>query len=320
MIQEDMFLSRPGGTVELNEPTILWTGELSGPLKLLLNASGLVAWLTGQLGNVSAMKQRLRNGYNGRFSDAVTHYDEVGQDYYANIAMALLEDFDLRNKEVLDVGCGTGILSAICLDRNPASLICADISEHMLEQCKTKINARGHARERIEFWETDAESLPFKDNSVDVVVSSMMLGMIPNQLKAIFEMKRVLRSGGMLAFSIHGPGHYREGIEALLTAITLRYYLNYRFEFWQRTEIEVQDMLVDAGLDDIRTKRLKWFDRFERSDETFDFFASTSSLWWYDKVPPELRERESARIRSSFKRKNVTQITSDVVFAYAKKR
>jgi len=51
------------------------------------------------------------------------------------------------------------------------------------------------------------------------------------------------------------------------------------------------------------------------STEVFDFFASTSSLWWYDRLPLELREKETEKTREYFQRKEIKSITSDVVLA-----
>jgi hypothetical protein len=61
-------------------------------------------------------------------------------------------------------------------------------------------------------------------------------------------------------------------------------------------------------------------ERMEDGGRVFDFFASTTGLWWYHRLPPEIRNKEKDKTRAYFQRKNVTEITSDIVFAYGSKK
>ena len=195
---------------------VFWTGKLSPSLWLIVNTGSALAWVTGNARNTSAMKQRHRNGYNGVYSDYVSRYDELGLDHFNKISTKLLEKVGISGKEVLDLGCGTGVLSLLALEKGAAKMVCSDISKTMIDQCRAKIALKGYSDKIIEFREMDAESLPLSDNSVDVIISSMVLGMIPDQAKAVAEMTRVLRPGGTIAISTQGPGYFMEAIEALL--------------------------------------------------------------------------------------------------------
>jgi ubiquinone/menaquinone biosynthesis C-methylase UbiE len=300
--------------------TLFWTGKISFPLRLMVNTASFIAWITGNARNTSAMKHRMKNGYNGEYSDYIHRYDELGSSHYAKISKKLIEKVNCSGKEVIDVGCGTGILSVIALEKGAAKMTCVDISRLMLEKCKAKIIAEGYSDNLIKFYEADAERLPFDDKCCDVVLLNMVLGMIPNQQATITELARVLRPNGTIALSTHGPGHYMEAVEAGLKVMTMRYFLDHRFEFWQRDEDEVKSLLINAGLKDIHTERLTWIDELENGSEVFDFFASTSSLWWYDRLPRDLREKEAEKTREYFQRKEIKSITSDVVLAYGIKK
>lgn len=300
-------------------PSVFWTGKLSPSMKLMVNISNVLAWLTGNARDTAAMKQRMKLGYEGAYTDHVTRYDELGMGHYAKVARELLEGVDLRDKEVLDVGCGTGVLSLLALEQGAAKVVCGDLSEYMLDQCRTKATAEGYSANRVDFRQLDAESLPFDDSSFDAVVSGMVLGLVPNQEGIVTEMTRVLHPSGTLALSTHGPDHYFEANDAAFRAISKRYVLGYRLEFWPRKETEIRRILAQAGLVDIRTRRLTWQDGFETGGKAYDFFAATSASWWYAKFPPDKIARDSQITRDYFERKRVTQITQDVILAYGRK-
>lgn len=285
-------------------------------MKLMANLNSLLALVTGNAMNTAAMKRRMRLGYEGTCSDHVTHYDEFGLEHYAKIATALLEGVDVREKEILDVGCGTGIVSNLVLKQSPAMVICGDASEYMLGQCRKKITTLGDVAKKVDFRQLDAESLPYADRSFDVVVSGMLLGLVPNQQKALTEMARVLRTGGLLAFSTHAPECWWETGDAAFRAIPKRYTLGYRIEYWPREGREIQRMLVRAGLTDVQIRKLFWQDNFETGGKAYDFFASVSASWWNAKLPPDKIKAISKKTREYFERHKVTRITHDIVLAY----
>lgn len=301
-------------------PTLLWTGKISLPLRLMVNMGSIIAWITGNARDSSAMKERMKDGYNGKYSDYINKYDELASFHYEKISNTLIQKIDCNGKEVVDVGCGTGILSFIALEKGASKMSCVDISKLMLEKCREKSITEGYTDDLISFHEGDAERLPFNDATYDVVLLNMVLGMVPNQQETITELTRILRPGGTIALSAHGPAHYMEAIEAGVKSMNMRYFLGHRFEFWPRDENEIKTFFMNAGLDNTQTERLTWIDKFENGGEVFDFFASTSGLWWYHRLPAEIRNKETEKTRTYFQRKNVTEITSDVVFAFGSKK
>jgi len=300
-------------------PSIFWTGRLSPLLKMMVNFSNVIAWITGNARDTAAMRQRIKNGYNRTVTDDVTRYDEVGIEHYTKISQVLLEKISLRGKTVLDIGCGTGILSFLALQRNAAKVVCGDISEYMLGQCEKKANALGYKSNEIEFRQFEANSLPFGKNTFDIVMSGMVLGLIPNQKDAVAEMIRVLKPGGTIGIATHGPELYFEACETTFKAIPLRLVFGYRVEFWPVQEKEISSMFSKAGLTDILTKRVMWTESFPDGGKAYDFFAATSSAWWYSKFPPDQVASLVRKVRRTFEQKDVKEITSDIVIGYGKK-
>lgn len=98
------------------------------------------------------------------------------------------------NGKILDVGCATGSLLARFGKRTRGKLSGVDISPEMIKKAKLKLRVMP----RIKLHLADAERLPFKSNSFDYVVSTLIIHHLPNPLLAIKEMCRVLRKNGRL--------------------------------------------------------------------------------------------------------------------------
>ncbi|SMF13769.1 Methyltransferase domain-containing protein [Tistlia consotensis] len=119
--------------------------------------------------------------------------------------------------EWLEVGCGTGALSAAILARcDPKSVVSIDPSGGFL--AKARANVRDA---RVEFRPGSAEALDIETASKDLVVSGLVLNFVPDRDRALAEMKRVARPGGTVAFYVWDyPGRGVEFMRAFWTAAT----------------------------------------------------------------------------------------------------
>ena len=118
--------------------------------------------------------------------DAISQgYDELHGEEQLNKLSIIKSSIKInKNARLLDVGCGTGISSDF-----DCSVIGIDLSIGLLKQNKNNKKVLGIA-----------ESLPFKDNSFDYIVSITALHNFRNIKKSINEMKRVGK--GVFVFSI----------------------------------------------------------------------------------------------------------------------
>lgn len=96
---------------------------------------------------------------------------------------------------VLEVGCGTGEDALILAKRvgSNGRVVAIDCSQAMLAQASANAKSR-HLP--IEFVRTDAQQLPFEDNTFDSARVDRTLQHIANPQKVITEMVRVVRPGG----------------------------------------------------------------------------------------------------------------------------
>src|SRR3954447_383746 len=103
-----------------------------------------------------------------------------------------------RYDRALEIGAGTGYFS-LKLQRAGVigELTCTDISQGMLDALS---QTAGRLGIEVETACTDAERLPFPDNSFDLVFGHAILHHIPDLDAAFSEFRRVLRPGGQIAF------------------------------------------------------------------------------------------------------------------------
>jgi malonyl-CoA O-methyltransferase len=145
-----------------------------------------------------------RPGIRTSFDRASATYEAAAvlQARVADELVSRLEPFNFAPKVVLDLGAGTGRMTAELKRRYRRSLVIAlDLAPGMLHE------ARRHQQwlRRFERVCGDAMRLPFADASVDVVLSSLMLQWCDPPDAAFAEIRRVLKPDGFVAFTTLGP-------------------------------------------------------------------------------------------------------------------
>ena len=112
----------------------------------------------------------------------------------------------------LEIGSGTGYFSLNLLQLGVIEQLTAtDISPGMLKRLATTADGLGL---EVETVKTEAEELPFEDESFDLVFGHAVLHHIPDLDKAFAEFRRVLRPGGAIAFAGE-PSRYGDRLAAL---------------------------------------------------------------------------------------------------------
>jgi SAM-dependent methyltransferase len=141
--------------------------------------------------DLAALKTRLKGVWSaGDFGQIARSYEAGAAEFVADLDIA-------RGTRVLDVACGTGNL-AIPAARAGATVTGVDIAPNLVQQARARAVAEGV---RAQFDEGDAEELPYKEGSFDLVLSMFgaMFGPRPERVAA--ELIRVCRPGGRIVLA-----------------------------------------------------------------------------------------------------------------------
>jgi ubiquinone/menaquinone biosynthesis C-methylase UbiE len=121
--------------------------------------------------------------------------------------------------DVLEVAIGTG--RNLPFFPEPIRLTGIELSSEMLAIARRRATALGR---EVDLHQGDAQALPFPDAAFDTVVCTFSLCSIPDDRKAVAEMKRVLRPGGRLLLLDHvlSSSQLLRDVQWLLEQVTLR--------------------------------------------------------------------------------------------------
>ena len=142
---------------------------------------------------------------NARFLGSIPElYDRhlgpvVFEPYAADLVRRVAVD---PGASVLEVACGTGIVTRHLRQRLPAGvkLTATDLNQPMIDYARSKSGF--DALEPIEWRTADAAALPFPAAAFDALVCQFGLMFVPDKDAAFREARRVLKRGGLLAFNV----------------------------------------------------------------------------------------------------------------------
>ncbi len=167
----------------------------------------------------------------------------------------------------LDIGCGTGALSeAILQHTEPLSVKGIDLSEGFVTYCRERIRAR-----QASFEKGDALALPLETASSDAAVSGLVHNFLPQNEKALAEMKRIVRPGGMIAIYVWDYGSKMQMLRHFWNAALAVDPTVYDLDEGRRFSDCKPDPLVEqftrAGLDNIKVTSIDVWTEFKDFDD-----------------------------------------------------
>ncbi|MCL2819350.1 MAG: class I SAM-dependent methyltransferase [Oscillospiraceae bacterium] len=124
-------------------------------------------------------------------------YNESERGVKAKKVLSVLQDylgvtFDMK---ILDVGCSTGIQTAM-IGCHFKEVIGIDIDKNAIKYAK-----KNYEKDSIKFILADSMNIPFQDCIFDVVLCTHVYEHVPDSIRLLYEINRVLKPGGICYFA-----------------------------------------------------------------------------------------------------------------------
>ncbi|WP_020665008.1 class I SAM-dependent methyltransferase [Amycolatopsis benzoatilytica] len=186
-------------------------------------------------------------------------YDTFGEAYAVENERSLINAYytrpaildlmgDVKDRRILDAGCGAGPLSAQLRDRG-AVVSGFDFSATMVDLARKRLGADADLR-----IADLSQPLPYQDQSFDDVIAALVLHYLEDWAAPLAELHRVLRPGGRLVLAVNHPHIYKYvrpegnyfGIEKWAEEYTFNG-KNAVLEYWHRPLRAMTAAFTDAG-------------------------------------------------------------------------
>jgi ubiquinone/menaquinone biosynthesis C-methylase UbiE len=186
---------------------------------------------------------------------------------------------------VLDVGCGPGTISAdLARFVAPGSVVGIDLSKEVIELACRSIE--GSLGVRVSFQVGDVYDLQFDGSSFDVVYAHQVLQHLSDPIRALREMRRVLKPGGLVAVRDADYGRFTWSPSDPRLARWMALY----HDITKHNGVE-----ADAGRYLVSWVRDSGFENWTASSSQWRFHTDEERAWWGGLWADRVQESEFAR-------------------------
>ena len=199
------------------------------------------------------------------FAVAAEAYDRFMGRYSSPLASPFADFAGVASgQKALDVGCGPGALTTELVNRlGAASVAAVDPSEPFVAAISDRLPL-------VSVHQAAAESLPFEDDSFDAALAQLVVHFMPDPVAGLREMRRVARSGGVVAATVWDHGGDRGPLSLYWDAVRELDPSNVgESTLAGATRGDLTRLFESAGIDDVEEHSL-----------TVDVEHETFDEWW----------------------------------------
>lgn len=205
-------------------------------------------------------------------------------------------------ERILDVGCGTGSLTfELAKYADLTEIQAIDFSPVFVEAAKQR-----NTDPRIVFQQADATALPFGDETFDRALALLVLHFVPEAGKAVAEMRRVVRPGGVVAAVVWdhygGMPGFRMMVDTVAALSESGRQMRSRFCFQPMVQPgEMKQSFIDQGLTEITETQLTIRMDYENFDDYWaPIAAGEGPLGRYMTLDATEKTRVEAAVRDAY--------------------
>ncbi len=219
----------------------------------------------------------------------------------------IFEQYRLReNDRILELGCGNGSMWTGHELPAGAELILTDFSEGMLDSARANVGERAG----ISFRQADIQQIPYADESFDTVIANMMLYHVPDLRRALSEVRRVLRPGGIFYCATSGTNGITEYVQGLLKEYGVRRETGLSFTLQNGGDL-LREYFSEVGM-----RRYEDALEVTETGDLVDYILSLEGMADFRAVTPE----ELYRVLDGQKRDGVIRVPKDYGMFVAQKK
>jgi ubiquinone/menaquinone biosynthesis C-methylase UbiE len=183
------------------------------------------------------MRERLQNFFTWQFGNPIWIFGGLigsrmakGNVYDAQWTISLLGT--QRHHHILEIGFGPGVSTQIASEKISNGFVAGVDHSRTMMQIASQRNSAAIRYGRMELKQGDVASLPYPDQSFDIVYSLHSIYFWQNPMACLQEIKRVLKPGGLLAITIQPKDKWQPNVDAHVMTLYFGKDLVSLFSMW----------------------------------------------------------------------------------------